>query len=238
MGCYNSGRDRKLQLHFLNTTPWLNECFAAAQVTAPQLDALLAGGWRHFGSLFFRYSAQHAADGALQTIMPLRIELARFTPGKSQRRVLRRNADIRWEVIPARAGDDVQALFHSHKQRFKDNVPDSIFDFIAPGRPGVAPCPCLEFRALAGGELVAASFLALGETATSSIYAVFDPAHAARSLGTLTLLKEIEFSRARGCHFLYPGYATREPGAYDYKKRFAATQALDWADGGWHDLTQ
>ncbi len=236
MSCYNSRPRHKFQSHFLNTTPWINDQLTATAVPAVVMDRLLAAGWRHFGSDFFRYSIQFADGGEAQTIQPLRVDLARFRFSTSQRRVLNRNHDIVWEIIPARADEEVQALFHKHKQRFKDNVPESIFNFISAETPATLPCECLEFRALLDGRLIAVSFLALGQAASSSIYAVFDPAHSRRSLGTLTQLKEIEHGISRGCRYLYPGYATWEPSLYDYKKQLGALQYLDWHSGEWCDL--
>jgi arginine-tRNA-protein transferase len=84
-----------------------------------------------------------------------------------------------------------------------------------------------------GSELVALSYLDLGERATSSVYGMFEPAHSRRSLGIYTMLLEIEFSRRRGCAFYYPGYATREPSAYDYKKQFQGLEVLNWETGAW-----
>ncbi len=198
------------------------------------MDQLWAGGWRHFGPRFFRYSLQYdEAASALQLIQPLRVDLPRFAATKSQRRVLARNSDLEWEIIPARAGADVQALFQLHKTRFRTCIPDTLFDFIAKEDPAARPCECLEFRALLGGRLIAASFLALGQHAASSIYGMFHPDFATRSPGVLTLLKEIEHSRALGHRHYYPGYATRESSAYDYKKRLPALEALDWTTGNW-----
>ena len=201
------------------------------------MDALWASGWRHFGSRFFRFNIQFDdVTDALQHIEPLRIDLAAFSHSKSQRRVLTRNRDLRWEIIPARADADVRDMFERHKTRFASNPPAHIIDYLHAGSTATRPCECLEFRALLDDRLVAASFLAVGETSVSSIYGVFDPEFSRRSPGTLTMLKEIEHSQTRGCRYYYPGYATRESSAYDYKKRFAALESLDWVSGEWRPV--
>ena len=58
-----------------------------------------------------------------------------------------------------------------------------------------------------------------------------------RSLGTFTLLQEIDFCRAAGLRWLYTGYATREPSVYDYKKQFRGTEYLNWSAGEWLPLS-
>lgn len=221
----------------MNPEPYIFDQFEADAVPPELMDSLWAAGWRHFGSRFFRYSIQFDdASGEMQLIQPLRIDLSAFAPSRSQRRTLAVNTDVSWEIVPARLDEDVQELFHRHKQRFFSNVPESIFDFLSRDNPATRPCQCLEFRALVDGELMAASFLAVGKSATSSIYGIFDPEFARRSPGTLTMLKEIEHSIAMGCRYYYPGYATREKSAYDYKKRFAALERLDWASAEWRPL--
>ena len=72
--------------------------------------------------------------------------------------------------------------------------------------------------------------LDVGQTATSAVYAMFDPAHSRRSLGIFTMLEAIRYSRERGRRHYYPGYACVEPSVYDYKKNFAGLEHYDWRE--------
>ncbi len=204
-------------------------------VPAEVMDQVWAAGWRHFGKYFFRYSTQQAGVGSLQTITPLRIDLVSFTPSKSQRRVLNKNADLRSEIVPAAIDDDLRALFQRHKQRFTHNIPDTLETFLGPD-PAQGPCECRMLRVFDGPRLIAASFLDVGQHSASSVYALFEPEYSKRSLGTFTLLLEIQHCRTVGLHHLYSGYATHEPSAYDYKKQFRSTEFLDWNQGEWRPL--
>ena len=212
----------------------LNQAFQCEAVPPEIMDQLWAAGWRHFGDLFFRYSETEDMGG-LNHITPLRMDLVRFTPSKSQRRVLRKNADLRTEFVPAELSADVHAMFEKHKARFQTNVPEGLSSFLSQ-TPATVPCPCLACQVWSDGVLVAVSFLDIGAQATSSVYGIFDPDYSARSLGIFTMLKEIEFSMARSSQYYYPGYATHEPSAYDYKKKFAALEILDWETGTWQTL--
>ncbi len=213
----------------------LNQAFRCDAVPPELMDQLWASGWRHFGSTFFRYSHSPDADG-VRTITPLRIDLERFAPSRSQRRVGRRNADLTHAFVPAQLSDEARSLFQIHKTRFKDNVPDDLDTFLSP-EPARMPCACVECRVcLPDGRLIALSYLDLGAQATSAVYGIFDPAHARRSLGIHTMLLEIEHSRALGGRYYYPGYATLEPSPYDYKKQFAGLEQLDWESGEWRPL--
>ena len=200
------------------------------------MDALWADGWRHFGSHFFRYSVSPAADGSLQRILPLRIDLAEFHLSKSQRRILRHNADLTVRIAPATVDEPREAMFQRHKTRFSANVPETLRNFMPEPDPSVAPCECREIQLWENDRLIAISYLDLGRDAASSVYAIFEPEAARRSPGIFTLLQEIEFARATGRRFLYLGYATFEPSHYDYKKHFHAVQRFDWL-GNWVPLT-
>jgi arginyl-tRNA--protein-N-Asp/Glu arginylyltransferase len=211
----------------------INEYFMANRVKASDMDLLWAQGWRHFGTYFFRYSsADH--DGTLCHVLPLRLKLSSFIPSRSQRRVLKRNRDVQILIRDPVIDAAKEALFDRHRKRFKQNVPDSLYDFMSE-LPATIPCRSQEICVYDGDRLLAVSFLDIGEAATSAVYAAFEPAESQRSLGIFTMLCAIEQSRALGCIYYYPGYAYREPSMYDYKKRFTGLELLDW-EGGWEPL--
>ncbi len=193
------------------------------------MDQYWAEGWRHFGVLFFRY--RRAAHGDKQfSVLPLRIDLGRFTLTRSQKRVLARNRDTRTVIRPAVVDKARKKLFAKHVLRFHENVPSSLFDFVSP-RPASVPCVNLELCVYTNERLLGVTYLDIGQTATSAVYAMFDPAEAKRSLGIFMMLQSIQFSREHGYRYYYPGYAYREASPYDYKKRFLALEYLDWTAG-------
>src|SRR5918999_3553413 len=206
------------------------EYFACLKVSPAQMDFLWAEGWRHFGIYFFRYQTSFHGEKKF-TVMPLRIDLERFSLTRSQKRVLAKNRDARIVMRPAAVDIGKHDLFEKHRVRFKENIPTSLDDIVSP-MPASVPCPSLEICVYLGERLVGVTFLDLGENATSAVYAIFDPAEAKRSLGILMMLHSIRLSRERGYRYYYPGYAYREPFSYDYKKRFAGLEYLDW-ESGW-----
>jgi len=195
-------------------------------VSPARLDARLVTGWRHFGEKFFRYNFTFQ-DNVLCGVLALRIRLASATLTKSQRRVLRRNADLKTRLVPAAHCAAYDRLFERHKTRFTENVPNSLRDFLSE-RPAEIPCANMALEVRLGNELFAVSFMDLGAESASSVYAVFDPEHSARSLGIFTLLLEIEHARKLGKRFLYLGYAYTIPSVYDYKKAFNDVESYDW----------
>jgi arginine-tRNA-protein transferase len=126
----------------------------------------------------------------------------------------------------------VDALFHRHKTRFSENVPEDLAVFLS-GEPSRVPCECLQARCLLDGACVAVSFFDKGQSGISSVYAVFEPEHASRSLGIFTMLREMDWARSQGMQFAYPGYATLGSSHYDYKKQFTGLHAYDWWAQEW-----
>jgi leucyl-tRNA---protein transferase len=207
----------------------LNEYFMARQVEPARMDMLWQQGWRHFGTLFFRY-AMSEHNGIPCHVIPLRVELSKFALSQSQSRVLRKNRDLEIVIRPASIDDSKHALFNRHRERFRDNIPDSLFDFMS-SQPASVPCRNEEMCVYRGDTLLAMSFLDVGESATSAVYAAFAPEEHKRSLGILTMLHAIEYSRTLGSRYYYPGYAYREPSMYDYKKKFSGLEFLEWTSG-------
>ena len=203
--------------------------FLCLEASAEEMDRFWAEGWRHFGIFFFRYrTAVHGKKTF--TVLPLRLDVSRFALTRSLKRVVGINRDLTSLIQPASVDKVKKALFSKHRLRFKENVPTSLSNFLSP-LPATVPCRNLELCVYLGKKLTAVTFLDLGQTATSAVYAMFDPGEAKRSLGILMMLHSIQFTREQGYRYYYPGYAYREPFAYDYKKRFLGLEYLDWQTG-------
>jgi arginyl-tRNA--protein-N-Asp/Glu arginylyltransferase len=230
--------DDEPEPHFLResaeTSPGreLTDDFQLRLAASPEeMDEAWANGWRHFGPLFFR-TLITVHDDKILHLRALRIVISRFEPSKSQRRVVRRNADLQISFEPAVLTAELRQMFRSHARRFTSNIPDRLENFLGDA-PGKIPCETLLLAVRDGKRLVAASFLDIGKTAVSSVYGMFDPAESDRSLGTFTMLEEIAYARRHGFRYYYHGYASEEPSHYDYKKLFTGIECFDWR-GNWH----
>lgn len=215
--------------------PYINEYFFDSHISPAGVDALLADGWRHFGEYFFRYSLGYH-EYEPRRVIPLRIRLSEFSFSKNQRRIFKKNEDLKTVVRPIEIDEEKHALFERHKQRFDHAVPNSIYDFLSRD-PANVPCEGLEFCVYENERLLAVSFLDIGEAAVSSVYAMFEPAEKTRSLGIFTMLLEIDFAVKNDKNFYYQGYCYEGESFYDYKKRFRALERFDW-QGKWQDFEE
>ena len=84
------------------------------------------------------------------------------------------------------------------------------------------------------GRLLAVAVTDLIDGALSAVYTFYDPAESARSLGTLAVLKQLEWAARDGRPHLYLGYWIAGHAKMDYKRRF---QPLEGFNGrGWARL--
>jgi arginine-tRNA-protein transferase len=92
----------------------------------------------------------------------------------------------------------------------------------------------LELREHGTHTLLAVAVTDLADDALSAVYTFYDPDHAARGLGTLGVLRQVEWARRDGRKHLYLGYWIAGHPKMDYKRRF---QPLEGFNGrGWRRL--
>ena len=166
------------------------------KVNPDSMDLLWKGGFRHFGTYFYRYSIG-LLHGEYAQVLPLRIDLDAFKPSKSQRKTIRKNQDLTVIIRECFIDEEKEKLFVIHAERFTENKPASIYNFLSSEDTANTPCELKEICIYDGDKLAAVSFLDLGEKASSSVYAMFHPDYAKRRLGIYTLLLEIEYSIKR-----------------------------------------
>src|SRR5262245_43905203 len=117
---------------------FIDDSFLCRSAAPEQMDVLWAQGWRHFGTYFFRYSIA-LNWGKIHTVIPLRLDLTKFNPSRSQKRVLARNQDLKIIIRDTCIDGLKESLFNTHSSRFKENIPDSLYDFLSE-EPAMTPC--------------------------------------------------------------------------------------------------
>ncbi|KAF1686372.1 arginyltransferase [Pseudoxanthomonas broegbernensis] len=205
-----------------------------AQVYPQALD----WGFRRSGDLVYRPHCAHC-----RACVAVRIPVAEFAPDRSQRRCEARNATVEARIVPAQRTAEHFALYQRYLEaRHRDGGMDghgtAEFDqFLLGTWPDTR---FLELREAPGvdapGRLLAVAVTDRAPTALSAVYTFFDPDMRARGLGTLAILRQIEWARREGLAHLYLGYWIEGHGKMDYKRRFHPLQAFDgrrWRDFPW-----
>lgn len=185
-------------------------------------DEALAQGDRRTGTLLYRPSCPscHACES-------LRIPAAELRMTRSQRRVWKKNQDLRVEVGPATFSEEKLRLMNRHKLErglSREGRPMSARAYAAWFLRSCART--LEMRYLLDGALLGVGIVDVGARDSSSVYFYFDPDHSDRSLGTFSVLWECAWLVRHGGRHHYLGlYAERSP-HIAYKARYFPHERL------------
>ena len=188
-------------------------------------EAMLSRGWRRQGACFFRPRCP-----ACVKCRSLRVLVDAFAPDKSQRRCLKKNADVRLVVRNPRVTAEHLAVFDAyhadmHARRGWPYEPTTAEDYaqtVLAGRFAFAR----EFAYLRGTELFGVGLVDLTPAALSSIYFYHRPDWRPAGPGTFSALKEIEYARESGRRHVYLGYWIAENASMAYKNRFGPHEIL------------
>lgn len=181
---------------------------------------LIQHGFRRSGDHIYRPNCPECS-----ACVPVRIDVARFVPNRSQRRCLRANADIHVRIRPAGYNSEHYALYcrylaQRHPGGGMDNPTiDSYVNFLTSSWCDTA---FVEFRL--DHRLVAVAVTDFVLDGASAFYTFFDPDMARRGLGTLAILRQLDLVREYGLSRLYLGYWIAESAKMRYKSRFSAVE--------------
>lgn len=210
---------------YLPQKTFVQRYFFGLEADGAEVGAMLAAGWRHFGSFFFRPDCP-----GCRACLPVRLDAAALTPTDSQKRVWRRNQDVEFAVAPLAYRDEYYELYRQHSlSRFnKQTDPD---DFRQTFFEPAVPAFVTEYRV--DGRLAGLGFCDEGSDGLSSVYFVFGDEFAGRSLGTFSVLRECALAVERGKRWYYLGYWVQGNATMAYKGRFQPRRVMDWESGTW-----
>ncbi len=156
---------------------------------------------------------------------PVRVDVARFSPRRDQRRCAQANRDLVVGWQPRGLDDERRALFRAYQRTVhgKEEVEDPAPFLTADG--GIDGG---ELHARDGaGRLLGVSICDRFSDALSSVYCYYDPQQRDRALGTFMALAEIEHCRVQGLRWLYLGFLVRGCRKMAYKARFLPQEVLE-----------
>ncbi len=171
-----------------------------------------------------------------QACVPIRIVVREFRPNRTQRKIMKANADLVVHEVPARATAEQFSLFQRY-QRARHGDGDmaamGYYDYRAMVEDTPISTAMLEFRDPAD-RLVGACLTDWLGDGLSAVYSFFDPAMASRSLGTQAILHLVNRARELGLPHVYLGYWVPQSAKMAYKARFFPSEIL--TAGSWHRL--
>jgi arginine-tRNA-protein transferase len=197
---------------YLPAGNWITRLFYASRMPESAYESLLENGWRRSGCAFY-----HNACPNCESCIPLRIDVKRFCPNRSQKRTLARNRDITLERTPATFHAQDYILYKKYcLSRHGQNPAENEYRrFLIE-----SPLDSEIMRYRIGPDLIAAAWIDMLPGSVSSVYCAYDPAHAQRSPGTLSILRQVELCRELQKPWLYLGFFVSSSPRMRYKKNF------------------
>jgi arginine-tRNA-protein transferase len=208
---------------YLENRVYRQEYFVGTGLDEHQFQQLLNDRWRRFGAVFFRPVCPDCRE-----CVPIRIPVAEFRPGKSQRRVERKNSDTRVLFSELNYRDELYAIYERHSRlRFDQGSGRDEFvrNFYTPA------VHSFQSEYYIGDTLIGFGFLDRSSDGLSSVYFCFDPDYSSYSPGTFSVLAEMKQCAVMGLGYYYLGYYVAECSRMAYKGRFLPYELL--RDGAW-----
>lgn len=189
-------------------------------------SAVIKRGWRRFGCYYF-----HPICESCNACKSLRINVNAFTATKSQKKAKNRNKETRIIIQKptiSRMHLHLYNKYHSFKSD-KDGwkqkgitTREYIENFVeGAGEFGK------EVLYIQEDKLIGVDLIDVLEDGISSIYFFYDPDFSRLSLGTYSLLYQIELAKILELEWIYLGYWVEGCKAFAYKPNFKPQQILD-----------
>ncbi len=188
--------------------------------------AVVQRGWRRFGRYYF-----HPICQGCDECKSLRIEVDKFIPTKSQKKAQKRNKDTKIIIqkpTMTKMHIDLYNKYHSFKSQkdnwkqkdisyheYRENFTQGAYDF---GK---------EVLYIKDDKLIGVDLIDIVEDGISAIYFFYDPDYARLSLGTFSLLYQVELAKLLGLPYIYLGYWVDGCKAFAYKENFKPLQILE-----------
>lgn len=230
------------KLQFYVTTPYqcgyLPNKMAQSLIATPHhlVDAnvysgLILQGFRRSGKFAYRPHCE-----LCNACIPTRIVLAEFTPSRSQKRAFKQHADLTARILPLGYHQahfelyaSYQAARHAEPENFNQDKDEAeqYRQFLCMSN---VESLMVEFRDTEN-QLKIVSVVDVVRDGVSAVYTFYDTSDNKTSLGTYSILWQIEWTKSLGLPYLYLGYWIAASEKMAYKQLFKPQEKL--IDGEW-----
>ena len=200
------------------------------QMTMPIYSRLADFGFRRSGSFVYAPNCPNCI-----ACQPIRVPVGTFAPNRSQRRALKRNADLSVKCLPARFEQEHFELYRrylSSRHTGSSMEDPDVKDYMSFLSCDWSETYFYEFRD--NGRLVAISVADKLVQGLSAVYTFYDPDDQSRGLGNYAILWLIKETHALQLRWLYLGYWIAECRKMQYKSRYQPTEVFH--QGRWTRL--
>lgn len=190
------------------------------EITEHLFSLLSRSGFRRSGEMLYLPKCPRC-----QACVSVRIPVSAFLRSKSQKRIWRKNQDLRIEVAPVSYQKEHFQLYLRYQQArhpdssMCDDDPQKYLNFIDSAFSN-SRFICMYIN----DTLIGISVIDQFDGGLSAVYTFFDPDHSSRSLGIYAILYLQEMAKIRNIPYVYLGYWVANSKKMSYKKSFTPLQ--------------
>jgi len=190
-------------------------------------DALSHQGFRRSQNVLYRPSCANCS-----ACLSARIRVADFEPKRSQKRILRKNNQLRRKATSPWATETQYELFSTYldARHASGGMADmDVFEFASMVEETPVRSRVIEYTNPAENDqetdqLTAVCLTDVLDDGLSMVYSFFDPEMDKYSLGTYMILDHIDIARAANLPYVYLGYWVPDSPKMGYKANFSALE--------------
>lgn len=174
-------------------------------------------GFRRSGSYVYRPHCEEC-----NACIPIRVLTQEFDMRRRHRRIWKANRDLTITLLPPRYTDEIYQLYHryiSEKHRDGDMYPPNQEQFESFLLKNWSHTHFAEMRDKTGA-LIAVAVTDRLKNGLSAVYTFYDPSQDHRSLGTFSILWQIEYAKTQWLPHLFIGYWIKDCRKMNYKNQF------------------
>ncbi len=171
-----------------------------------------------------------------QACMAARIDLANFTPSKSQKRTLKTNQNLKLSEASSIATEEQFTLFSRYvESRHGDGEMANMgrIDYRFLVEETTLDTKVIEFRS-PDNHLMAACIIDVLDDGLSAVYSFFEPEKQKLGLGNYIVLAIADYAKSLGLPYLYLGFWIKGSQKMSYKERFKPLEVFKM--GRWEKL--
>ena len=195
-------------------------------------DSLSSQGFRRSQNVLYRPSCADCA-----ACLSARINVAKFRPSRSQRRLLKRSAGLERRATSPWATEEQYALFRRYlDERHADGgmADMDVFEFAAMIEETPIRSRVIEYHDPDDGALAGVCLTDVLGDGVSMVYSFYTPDRPRDGLGTYMILDHVEIARAAGLPYVYLGYWVPGSQKMGYKAKFSGLEI--YFGGSWQPM--
>ena len=200
------------------------------QIDRSLFSMLSKQGFRRSGEMLYAPKCP-----SCNACVSVRIPTETFTPSRSQKRVWKKNLDLRASIEEVSFEDEHFDMYfryqqHRHPDSTMCDEDQTKYKSFIDSTYSYSRFLCFRLE----GKLIGISVLDQFDGGLSAVYTFFDPEYSNRSIGTYAILYSLKLAKMHKVPHVYLGYWIEESQKMDYKRKFKPLEG--YIDRQWQEL--